>query len=270
MKLLLLLSLVFAFVNATDTSTNEKLGTMVPLDLKFINHKGEEKTFKQLMNGKPTLLTLNYYKCAGICTTELIELAETLEKVDLVEGKDYQVITVSFSEDEPASLAMEKRRTVFRSMSRPFDKSAWNFVIGEHGSSKKLADIVGFRYEKSDLPSAIMQYTHGTGVIALTKEGKITRYLRGVKQLPLDIKMAVLDAKKGRITPSISKQLQSCSDYHPQEKYIAPTEEIVGVVISIIVIALFIVLWLVGKKSRTTLSKEEYYKKEEEKEEQKK
>ena len=270
MKLLLSLLLFFSVVNAAGVAMDEKLGTMIPLNLKFMDDKGKTQTLKQLMHGKPTLLTLNYYKCAGICTTELIKLAETLEKVDLKEGKDYQVLTVSFSEDEPASLAAHKRRTIFSSMTRDFDHNAWNFVIGQNGSSKKLADIVGFHFEKSDLPSAIMQYTHATGVIALSADGKITRYLQGVTQLPIDIKMAVLDAAKGKVTKSIPKQLQSCSDFHPKEKLVLPTEQIVGAIISLIAIAIFIRLLLSSRKNRVKLTKEEYYRQQEEEDSQKK
>jgi len=269
MKLLLFLALFFSFMNASGTATDEKLGATVPLDLKFINYDGQEKTLKQLMDGKPTLLTLNYYKCAGICTTELDNLANTLSQVDLKEGTDYQVLTVSFSEDETADLAKHKRRSILRSINRPFVESAWNFTVGENGSSKKLVDAVGFNFKKSDLPSASTQYTHGTGVIVLSPKGKITRYLPGINQLPLDVKMALLDAAKEKVSPSIPKQLQACSAFHPKEKYVAPTEEISGIVITVIAIALFIMLVLLSKRSRTTLTKEEYYKQEEEKERQK-
>jgi len=265
--LLLLLPLLFSsFLSGATINTSEKPGAMVPLDLKFLDDEGHEKTLKELMHGKPTLLTINYYTCAGICTIELNNLAETLSKLDLKEGKDYQVLTASFTEDDTPALAKHKRRTVLRSITRPFDASAWNFVVGENGSAEKLVEAVGFRYKVSDLPSAKLQYAHGTGVIVLSPKGKITRYLRGVNQLPIDIKMAVLDAKEGRITQSIPKPLQSCSDYSPKEKYIAPTEEIIGVIMTILAIGLFIVLYIVSKKKRTTISKEEYYKKQEEEE----
>ena len=269
MKLLMLLLLLFSFANATGSDLDEKLGATIPLNLKFITDKGEEKTLKQLMNGKPTILTLNYYTCAGICTTELVDLADTLSKVDLQEGKDYQVLTVSFAKEDTPELAKEKKRTVLRSMTRHFDESAWNFVVDDNGSSKKIADIVGFHFSVSDLPSLMKQYTHDTGIIALSPQGKITRYLRSIRQLPIDVKMAMLDAKKGRATSAISKQLQSCSAYHPKEKYTVPTEEIVGTIITIVAIGFFIRLLFVSKKNRVTLTKEEYYKQEEEQEDKK-
>jgi len=254
-----------SFLNGATVNTNEKLGAMVPLDLKFLDDEGQEKTLKELMHGKPTLLTINYYTCAGVCTIELSKLAETLSKVDLKEGQDYQVITASFTEDDTPALAKQKRSTILHSMEKPFEASAWNFVVGENGSADKLVDAVGFRYKISDLPSSMVQYAHGTGVIVLSPEGKITRYLRGINQLPVDVKMAVLDAKKGRVTESIPKQLTSCSDYSPQEKYIAPTEEIIGIIMTILAIGLFVMLYVLNKKKRMGLTKEEYYKQQEEK-----
>ena len=270
MKLLLLLSLLFSFASAVGSGLDEKLGESVPLNLKFITSSGEEKTLKELMKGKPTLLTLNYYTCSGICTIELNNLAATLSKLELKEGEDYQVVTVSFAKEETVELAKHKRRTILRSISRPFNKSAWSFVLDDNGSSQKIADAVGFHFKLSSLPSASIQYTHDTGVIALSPTGKITRYLRSVNQLPIDVKMALIDAEKERVTPAISKQLQSCSAYHPTEKYIVPTEKIVGTLITVLSIILFIVLFRTSKKNRGSLTKEEYYRQEEEKERQEK
>ena len=268
----MLLSLLFvlvSFAQAGDVTTQEKLGSTIPLDLEFTTDSGEKKTIKELMDGKPTLLTLNYYRCAGVCTMELEGLAETLEKVDLKEGVDYQVLTVSFLEEETQALAKRKRRTILGAMQRPFDNSAWNFVVSKNGNVLKLIDAVGFKFEKSDLPSVSLQYTHGTGVIVLSAEGKITRYLRGINQVPVDVKTALIEAKKGIVGTSIPKGLESCSDYHPQEKYIAPTEKIVAIVITVLSLALLFFLYRSAKKSRTSISKEEYYKQQEEAEKEK-
>ena len=268
--LLSLLFVLISFADAGDVTTQEKLGSTIPLDLEFITDEGEKKSIKELMDGKPTLLTLNYYRCAGVCTMELEALAETLEKVDLKEGKDYRVLTVSFLEEETPALAKRKRRTILGAMQHPFDNSAWNFVVSKNGNVLKLIDAVGFKFEKSDLPSVTTQYAHGTGVVVLSAEGKITRYLRGINQVPIDVKKALIEAKDGIVGTPIPKALQACSDYHPQDEYIAPTEEIVGVVITLLSLGLLYLLYRSAKKSRTTLSKEEYYKQLEEEEREKK
>lgn len=261
---LLVLSLLLSFGNAAAVTTDEKLGATIPLDLTFLNHEGKEKTLKELIDGKPTLLTLNYYRCHGVCTVELNNLAKTLENVELEEGKEYQVLTVSFLVEETPNQAKRKRTTILSSIERPFNASAWNFVVDKDGSALKIVDAVGFKFETSDLPSSSTEYEHGTGVVVLSPEGKITRYLRGINQLPIDVKMAVLEAAKGRVTESIYKKLESCSDYFPKEEYIAPTQEVIGVLITMLAIGLFIILYISSKKTRTTLTKEEYYKQQEE------
>jgi protein SCO1/2 len=254
---------MLSFGNAASVVTDEKLGATVPLDLTFITHEGKEKTLKELIDGKPTLLTLNYYRCHGVCTVELDNLAETLTKVELAEGDAYQVLTISFLVEETAEQAKSKRKTILNSIQRPFNESAWNFVVDKDGSSQKIVNAVGFKFEESDLPSVTLEYEHGTGVVVLSPEGKIIRYLRGINHLPIDVKMAVIDAKKGRVTQSIPKTLESCSDYFPKEEYVAPTMEIIGVLISMFAIGLFIILYISSRKKRTTITKEEYYKQQE-------
>jgi len=66
MKKLLMFLMLLVTANATTLGVNEKLGAMVPLDLTFINEKGERKTLRELMDGKPTMISLNYFRCAGI------------------------------------------------------------------------------------------------------------------------------------------------------------------------------------------------------------
>ncbi len=61
MKKLLMFLMLMVTVNATTLGINEKLGTMVPLDLTFINEKGERVTLKKLMDGKPTMISSRDY-----------------------------------------------------------------------------------------------------------------------------------------------------------------------------------------------------------------
>ncbi len=269
-KSLLLLLLLLSFIHAGESDIEERLGATIPLDLTFITDKGEKKSFKELMSGKPTLLTLNYFTCSGICTTELSELANTLSKVDLKEGKEYQVVTVSFAEYESPALAQQKKNTILSSISRPFERSAWKFVIGTEGSSKVLADAVGFHFKKSELPSAQLEFAHGTAVIVLSEEGKVTRYLKGIRQLPLDVKKAILDAKEGKVSASIVKPSESCSSFSPVSEYVAPSEMIIGTLLTLLTIALFLFLRRANAKSKEGLTKEEYYRLQAEEEAKKK
>jgi protein SCO1/2 len=248
----LVLSLFFTFLGASSKlGIHEKLGEMVPLDLTFLNEKSQSVTLKELMDGKPTILTLNYFRCAGICTPQLNDLAKMLSRLDLAENTDYKVLTVSFAEEETPALAASKRKNILASMSRPYVADAWHFVIGENNSSHVLADDVGFAFEKQVSPSGQVEYIHAGAAIVLSPEGKVTRYLNGINQLPFDVKMALIEAADGRVGPTIAKTLLFCFAYDSEnKKYVFMWEKIGAVIMLTIVFGFFIYLVKTGRKNK--------------------
>lgn len=243
MKKLLMFLMLLGTVQATTLGINEKLGNMVPLDLTFINEKGEKVTLKKLMDGKPTMISLNYFRCAGICTPQLNDMAKMLGRLDLAENIDYKVLTIGFAEDEGYELAAAKRKTMLQTIQRNYVQDAWHFVIGENNSSAILADKVGFTYEKTISPAGVVDYVHPAALIMLSPEGKVTRYLNGIEQLPFDVKMALMEAGQGKIGPTIAKNLLYCFAYDPKAKtYIFKWEKIAGAVMTLIMVLFFIYL----------------------------
>ena len=248
-KIILALSVLITFLNAGPLGIEEKLGQTVPLDLTFLSENGERVTLKKLMDGKPTILTLNYFRCAGICSPQLNDLAKTLGKLQLAENTDYKVITVSFAENETPALATAKRKNQIGSIGREYVADAWRFVIGENNSSGKLADSVGFRYEKTVSMTGKVDYIHSASLIVLSPEGKITRYLYGITQAPIDVKMAIFEASNGTVRPTIAKPLLFCYSYDPEaKKYIFAWEKIAGVVMLAMVFGFFLYLVKLGRK----------------------
>lgn len=242
-KFLMFLMLLGTLHAATQLGINEKLGTMVPLDLTFINEKGERVTLKKLMDGKPTMISLNYFRCAGICTPQLNDMAKMLGRLDLAENTDYKVLTIGFAEDEGYELAAAKRQTMLKTIQRDYVQDAWHFVIGENNSSGILADKVGFTYEKTISPAGVVDYLHPAALIMLSPEGKVTRYLNGIEQLPFDVKMALMEAGQGKVGPTIAKNLLYCFAYDPKAKtYIFKWEKIAGAVMTLIMLAFFVYL----------------------------
>lgn len=243
MRKLLILVLLSLSIQADQLGINEHLGQMVPLDLKFINEKGEKVTLKKLMDGKPTMITLNYFRCAGICGPQLADMAKMLSKLDLSENTDYQVLTISFAEDETPDLAKNKRTAYLKSITRDFVQDAWHFVIGENNSSGILADKVGFTFKKEISPSGAVDYIHPGALIMLSPEGKVTRYLNGIGQLPFDVKMAVVEAGEGKVGPTIAKKLLFCFAYDPKGKtYIFRWEKVAGVVMTLLMLSFLVYL----------------------------
>jgi len=215
-KTLLVLVALLQFVQAGTLGIHEELGQKVPLDLKFINEENKEVTLGELMDNKPTLLTLNYFKCAGICTPQLNDLAKMLTRVHLAENSDYKVISVSFAEHESYKLAAAKRKNILASMTRAYVADAWHFVIGENNSSMELSKSIGFTFKTVVSPAGDIGYTHAAVLVVLSSKGKIIRYMDGIEQLPADITMAIQEAKKGIVGQSIPKNSPYCFTEKPQ------------------------------------------------------
>jgi protein SCO1/2 len=192
-----------------DVGIDEKLGQSVPLDLALVDEQGDRVTLRKLLD-KPTILTLNFFRCTGLCTPLLNGVAEVLQRTDQVPGKDFQVLTVSFDPRDDAELASKKKENYIKQLGPGFDKNAWRFLTGDPVTTKRIADAVGFRFAKRG-----DDYVHAGAIMVLSPAGKVSRYLYGVTFLPFDVKMAVAEAAQGRSGPTIARFLRFCYSYDP-------------------------------------------------------
>jgi protein SCO1/2 len=194
----------------SDIGVDEKLGQSVPLDLMLIDEEGNRVSLRSLIDHKPSILTLNYFRCTSLCTPLLNGVAEMLQKTDMTPGKDFQVLTVSFDPRDDAELAQHKKENYIKQLGPAFPKTAWRFLTGDPVSTKRLADSVGFRFAKRD-----DSYVHPGAIMVLSPEGQVSRYLYGITFLPFDVKMAVNEAAQGRTGPTVARLLRFCFSYDP-------------------------------------------------------
>lgn len=230
-----------AFAKEVKIGIEEQLGKQVPLDLEFTDENGKKVKLKDLCD-KPTVLALVYYRCPGICTPLLNELQTVIDKVDLEPAQDFRVITVSIDPKETPETAREKRTNYTNLMKRKkdFPLDAWRFLVGDAENIRKLASAVGFRYEPEG-----NEFRHAGALTILSPQGKIIRYLFGLRYLPFDLKMAIVEASEGRVGPTIAKVLKLCFSYDPEGKrYALNIVRISGVVVLFFVsmIAAFVLL----------------------------
>lgn len=194
---------------ALDVGVDEKLGQTVPVDIRLVDEEGNRVSLRDLID-KPTLLTLNYFRCFGLCTPLLNGVAEMLQKTDQIPGKDFQVLTVSFDPRDDAELAGHKKENYIKQLGPAFPPTAWRFLTGDPVSTKRLADAVGFKFAKHG-----EDYIHPGAIMVLSGTGMVARYLYGVTFLPFDVKMAVSEAAQGRTGPTIARLLKFCFSYDP-------------------------------------------------------
>jgi len=250
-KILMLVLLSLSILQAEDVGVTEKLGEYVSLDLSFIDEEGNSNTLREYMDGKPALISLNYFRCSGICTPQLEDMAQALSKLTLSENNDYKALTISFDQTETPALAKAKRATHLNSMTRAYNRDAWHFLLSENNSSAILAKEVGFSYKKTISQAGVVDWIHAATLIVISPKGKITRYLNGIDQNPFDLKMALLEATEGKVGPTIAKTLLFCFAYDPKGKtYIFVWEKVAATVILIITLIFFIWLLKSGRKAQ--------------------
>ena len=236
---------------ALDVGVDERLGQTIPLDIKLVDEQGDRVALRELID-KPTLLTLNYFRCVGLCTPLLNGVAEMLQKIDQIPGKDFQILTVSFDPRDDAELAGHKKDNYIKQLGPAFPPTAWRFLTGDPVSTKRLADAVGFKFAKHG-----DDYIHPGAIMVLSGTGMVTRYLYGVTFLPFDVKMAVSEAAQGRTGPTIARLLKFCFSYDPSGRRYSLAITRVAAAFTIILAAGYGVVLGVARKRRSKTSSKE-------------
>lgn len=225
----------------------EHLDTIIPANLTFNNELGQPVQLKSLIT-KPTILSLVYYDCPGICPQLLSGVSDVIENIGLELGKDFQVITVSFNSDDTPAASVEKKKNFLRSHSKPFEAD-WVYLTGDSTNIYTLTHAVGYNFTRTG-----NDFMHPSCIMVLSPQGKVTRYLYGTSYLPFDVKMALVEAQKGQSRPTINRVLEYCFSYDPEgRKYTLQVTKITATIIIFFAALLFIILIVRSsrKKSKT-------------------
>jgi protein SCO1/2 len=196
---------------------------------------------------KPTILSFVYFECPGLCTPLLDGISEVIDRSDVVLGKDYQMITISFNKDDTPKLGQKKKKNYLASIKKQIDASQWIWLTGDSVNIEKITDAVGFKFKRDG-----EDFLHPASIIAISPKGKVTRYLHGTYFLPFDLKMAVVEAAEEKSGPTINKLLKFCFSYDVEnKKYVLNITSISGSLIIILVLVFLFTVLLKKKPLKT-------------------
>ncbi|MGC8898278.1 MAG: SCO family protein [Bacteroidota bacterium] len=239
-------TLVFANDGGTHVQVgiDEKLGKQIPLSLKFKDETSSEVSLRDVADGKPLIIDMAYFTCPGICDNVLVGLSDVLEKVDATPGRDFRVATISFDPNDTPVQALSKKEQYWGMLKRPFPSDDWKFLTGDSVTIHKLTDAMGFYFVRD----RFMKFTHPTAIIIVSGDGKISRYMYGTSFLPIDLKMALMEAKEDRVASVVGKMLQMCFSYDPAgNRYVFNILRVVGVA-TLVFLAGFIGFLITSKR----------------------
>jgi protein SCO1/2 len=191
---------------------DQKLDSQIPLDLTFTDQTGKQVKLGDYFGSKPVVLALPFYRCAGMCTLEMDGMAKAFNAISFTAGKEFNAVTVSIDPKETWTLASAKQRDYLDQYPRPEAKQGWSFLTGDDANIHKLAQAVGFRYV---IDPKTQQPIHAVGIVVITPEGHVSRYLLGVDYSPKDLKLCLVDASHNKIGSMVDKFTLLCSHYDP-------------------------------------------------------
>jgi len=211
---------------ARGLDIEEKLGAAVPMGAELVSVDGSTVRLGEFFDGqdgsregRPTILVLAYYDCPVACPAMLGNLNRAFNGLeDWTIGREFNVLVVSF---DPTNTAEQARAYATRYRSG-YERNAaepetvaggYRFFRASADTSRAIADSVGFGFRY--LPE-VNEYAHATGVVLLGPDGTVSRYFYGFDYQPRELRLALLDAAKGRIGKSFGDRvLLFCYSYDP-------------------------------------------------------
>lgn len=191
---------------------DQRLNQQVSPELMFVDEAGRAIRIGSFFGRKPMILVLGYYECPMLCKVMNNGLIECLQDLKATAGTDFDVISASIDPSETPELAAAKKITYLKRYGRDHAEDGWHFLTGNDESIRRLTDEVGFNYAYD---AQAKEFAHPSGLIILTPEGRVSRYLFGVTYSAKELSVA-LNAAKGRVVSSpIQQFVLLCFHYSP-------------------------------------------------------
>lgn len=197
---------------ATTVGLEERLGNRISRELVFRDEEGKAVRLSDLITG-PTIILPVFYSCTNVCNFLQGGLAKVLPLVRFKPGEDYQVLSVSFDENETPDIALKRKRMYLSAMNAPFPQRGWRFLTGDSQNIARLTDAAGFRFERKG-----RDFVHPVASIVVAGDGTIVRYLYGTNFLVKDVSLAILEAREGKIGTTVRTIVGFCFNFDPEKK----------------------------------------------------
>jgi len=191
---------------------DQRIGQQLPLDLTFRDETGRSVPLRNYFSKRPVLLTLVYYQCPMLCSEVLNGVVSGLLPLKLNVGRDFDVVTVSFDPRDTPAVATEKRDTYLKRYGRAGAEKGWHFLTGDTPAIEALTKTVGFRYAWD---RTIQQYAHASGIMVVTPDGRLSRYLYGIEYTPKDLRLALVESSEGKLGNVVDQVALYCYHYDP-------------------------------------------------------
>ena len=217
-----------------------RLGNPLPRDARFRDEQGRDVTIGDYLGRHPVVLVPAYYHCPMLCTLVLDAVARSLRGVGS-SASDLDVVVVGFDPAETPAEAAARKASLLGPDDQP---GRWHLLTGDEPSISAVTDAIGFRYSWD---AEHRQWAHPAGIVVVTPDGRVARYLFGIDYAPRDLRLALVEASAGRLGSIVDRLLLFCYEYDPASGayglVVMRTVRVAGA-LTVLAVAAFVVLAL--------------------------
>ena len=191
---------------------DQHIGGRLPLDTPIRNENGQTGPLSSYFGTRPVILVFAYYSCPMLCTQVINGLASAVGVLSLEPGRDFEVVTISFDPHDTTMTAAAKKASYLERYRHAGAARGSHFLTADPSSIERLTKAAGFRYVWD---ASTQQFAHPTGIIVVTPDGRLARYLFGIDYGPRDLRLALVEASAGRVGTAVDSLLLYCYHYDP-------------------------------------------------------
>jgi protein SCO1/2 len=191
---------------------DQNIGQRLPLETPVVDESGRTVRIGSYFSTRPVILLFAYYSCPMLCTQVINGLASAVGVLSLKPGRDFEVVVVSFDPRDTPQTSKTKKDQYLQRYTAAGAEAATHFVTASEPAIERLTKSAGFRYVWD---KETQQFAHPTGVIVLTPDGRMARYLFGIEYGPRDLRLALVEASSGQVGSAVDTLLLYCYHYDP-------------------------------------------------------
>jgi len=192
---------------------SEHLDASLPLNLKFQDETGQFVALGDFFDGEhPVVLNLAYFSCPMLCNLVVTGFLECIDQMDWKLGDQFEVLTISIDPRDDPEGARRRKQMLVEDYDRPDAIDGWHILTGREENIRRVAETVGFGYEWNEYRQ---EYAHGAALILLTPDGRVSRYLYGIKYDPKTVRLSLVEASDGKVGSTFDKLFLLCYHYDP-------------------------------------------------------
>ena len=195
-----------------DVGFDQKLNERVPLDVQFQDEDGRTVALGDYFGKRPVVLAFVYFDCPMLCSQVLNATASALDLMSIEAGRDFDVVAVSFDAREKPAQAQDRKKITLERYHHANAAEGFHFLTGNQAAIDKLTAAAGFRYAWDE---DTKQFAHPAGVVVLTPDGRLARYLFGIEYGPRDLRLGIVEASEGKIGTAVDALMLYCYHYDP-------------------------------------------------------